>query len=202
MTDLPGESVQPAVGAAAGGSGDNEALFGISFSDVLRAQEFLIALTRMSASRQLVLRDAVVVVKDDDGRVHVRETVDPQPGTTALNGALWTGLLGLFLGGPVGWLAGMGVGAGAGALVAKFVDVGIPDEWVDWFKAAVHDDTATVVALAADIDLPALYREAARFSGADLVHTTLNPDASAHLAAALEMSGRRPIDDPQPLTDR
>ena len=201
MTNLPGESVQPVVSAATGGDHDNEALFGISFSDVLRAQEFLIALTRMSAARQLVLRDAVVVVKDDDGRVHVRETVDPQPGTTALNGALWTGLLGLFLGGPVGWLAGMGLGAGAGALVAKFVDVGIPDEWVDWFKAAVHEDTATVGALAADIDLPALYREAARFSGANLVHTTLNPDASAHLAAALEIGGRR-IDDPQALTER
>ena len=62
----------------------NEALFGISFDDVLRAQEFLIAMTRMSKAGQLVLRDAVVVVKDDDGKVHVRETVDPQPGSTAL----------------------------------------------------------------------------------------------------------------------
>jgi uncharacterized membrane protein len=164
----------------------NEALFGISFDDVLRAQEFLIAMTRMSKAGQLVLRDAVVVVKDDDGKVHVRETVDPQPGSTALSGAVWTGLLGLLLGGPVGWLAGIGLGAGAGALIAKVVDVGIPDEWVEWFKTAVRPDTATIVALASDIDLPALYREAARFAGGDLVHTTLMPGASAHLAAALE----------------
>ncbi len=164
----------------------NEALFGISFDGPLRAQEFLIALTRMAKDGKLVLRDAVVVVKDDDGKVHVRETVDPQPGSTALSGAVWTGLLGLFLGGPVGWLAGIGLGAGAGALIAKVVDVGIPDEWVDWFKNAVRPDTATIVALAADIDLPALYLEAARFSGAELVHTTLVPGASARLAAALE----------------
>ena len=162
-----------------------EVLFGISFDHVLRAQEFLLALNRMSSTAQLVLLDAVVVVKDDDGRVHVRETVDPQPGGTALTGAMWTGLLGLFLGGPVGWLAGMGIGAGAGALVAKVVDMGIPDEWVEWFKNAVQPHTATVVALAADIDLDALYGEAARFSGARLVHTTLRPGASAHLAAAL-----------------
>ncbi|MEY2445795.1 MAG: hypothetical protein QOE00_2375, partial [Ilumatobacteraceae bacterium] len=149
------------------GGEQSEALFGISFDNVLRAQEFLLALTRMSAAGQLVLRDAVVVVKDDDGKIHVRETVDPQPGSTALSGAVWTGLLGLFLGGPVGWLAGMGLGAGAGALIAKFVDVGIPDEWVEWFKTAVRPDTATVVALAADIDLPALYQETSRFSGAD-----------------------------------
>jgi uncharacterized membrane protein len=174
MTDLSSDNDQ------------TEALFGISFDGVLRAQEFLIALTRMSKEGMLVLRDAVVVVKDEDGKVHVRETVDPQPGSTALSGAVWTGLLGLFLGGPVGWLAGIGIGAGAGALIAKVVDVGIPDEWVDWFKNAVRPDSATIVALAADIDLPALYKEAARFSGADLVHTTLVPGASARLAAALE----------------
>ncbi len=177
-----------------------EALFGISFDDALRAQEFLLALTRMSAAHQLLLRDAVVVVKDDDGKVHVRETVDPQPGSSALSGAVWTGLVGLFLGGPVGWLAGIGLGAGAGALIAKFVDVGIPDEWVDWFKTAVRPDTATVIALAANIDLPALYAEAGRFSGADLVHTTLLPGASAHLAAALELTSRTAVVPPDPAT--
>jgi uncharacterized membrane protein len=189
MTNLPADGDQ------------NEALFGISFDSVLRAQEFLIAMTRMSSTGHLVLRDAVVVVKDDDGKVHVRETVDPQPGSTALSGAVWTGLLGLFLGGPVGWLAGIGLGAGAGALIAKVVDVGIPDEWVDWFKDAVHANTATIVALAADIDLDALYREAARFSGATLVHTTLRPGASALLAAALEQApiADRALIAPEPL---
>jgi len=192
MTDLPTDNDQ------------TEALFGISFDGALRAQEFLLALTRMAKEGKLVLRDAVVVVKDDDGKVHVRETVDPQPGSTALSGAVWTGLLGLFLGGPVGWLAGIGLGAGAGALIAKVVDVGIPDEWVDWFKNAVRPDSATIVALAADIDLPALYREAARFSGADLVHTTLMPGASARLAAALEpiaTSMPPPTSVPGPITE-
>lgn len=179
----------------------DEALFGISFDDALRAQEFLIALTRMSHAGQLTLRDAVVVVKDDDEKVRVRETVDPQPGSTALSGAVWTGLLGLFLGGPVGWIAGIGLGAGAGALIAKFVDVGIPDEWVEWFKAAVRPDTATVVALASNIDLPALYKEAARFSGANLVHTTLRPGASAHLAAALELTARAEPVNPETLSE-
>lgn len=167
-----------------------EALFGISFGDPLRAQEFLIALTRLARNGRLALRDAVIVSKDNDGKVHVRETVDPQPGKTAMSGAVWTGLIGLFLGGPVGWAAGIGLGAGAGALIAKFVDVGIPDDWVDWFKTAVQPDTTTIVALADDIDLPALYDEVARFSGATLVHTTLAPGASAHLAAALELAGR------------
>lgn len=194
MTDLPPPVVsdvidQPAVHYADERMADDrmEALFGISFTDPIRAQEFLLAMTRLAAKGRLVLRDAVVVVKGDDGNVRIRETVDLQTGKSAVSGAVWTGLLGLVLGGPIGWLAGLGLGAGAGALIAKVVDVGIPDEWVEWFKGAVQPDTATVVALAADIDLPALYQEAARFSGAKLVHTTLSSSASADLAVALEL---------------
>jgi uncharacterized membrane protein len=110
-----------------------------------------------------------------------------QPSGTALRGAMWTGLLGLLVAGPLGWIAGLGLGAGAGALTAKFVDIGIPDEWVDWFKEAVHPHTSTVVALATQLNLSALYQEAQRFAGAELVHTTLRPGASADLAAALNV---------------
>jgi uncharacterized membrane protein len=71
---------------------------------------------------------------------------------------MWTGLIGLLIGGPIGFVAGLGIGAGAGAITAKVVDVGIPDEWVDWFKQAVHPHTSTVVALASHVDLTKLYQ--------------------------------------------
>lgn len=167
-------------------SGDREeALFGISFSDVFRAEEFLVVLRGLASRGRLTLRDAVVVMKDENDAVRVRETTDMQPAGAAVTGALWTGLLGLLIGGPVGWLAGLGVGAGVGALTAKVVDTGIPDEWVDWFKTAVRSNTVTVVALATEVDVTALKEEARRFAGAELVHTTLRPGASEELAAAL-----------------
>ena len=89
-------------------------IIGISFGDVYRSQEFLTAITRMSANGDLRLKDAVIVAKKDDGTTVVRETVDLQTGRTALSGAMWTGLLGLLVGGPVGWIAGIGIGAGRG----------------------------------------------------------------------------------------
>ncbi len=162
-----------------------EALFGISFGDAFRAQEYLVALNGLASRGHLALRDAVFVVKDEHDVVRIRETTDLQPAGAAMSGALWTGLLGLLIGGPVGWLAGLGVGAGVGALSAKVVDTGIPDEWVDWFKNVVRTDTVTVVALATDVDLEQLYNEARRFAGAELVHTTLRAGASDQLAAAL-----------------
>ncbi len=151
-----------------------QTLVGISFPDIFRAQEFMTAATGLAAKGSLKLKDAVLVVKDDDGKTHVKETIDPEPGRTALSGALWAGLFGLVLGGPVGWAAGLAVGAGAGVVTAKVVDLGISDEWVGWFREAVQPDTATVALLAEDLDRNALVAEASRFTGAELVYANLD----------------------------
>ncbi|HZX55631.1 MAG TPA: hypothetical protein VFE86_13170, partial [Ilumatobacteraceae bacterium] len=103
---------------------DGEALFGVSFDDVFRAEEFLLALRGMASRGELKLNDAVVVYKADDGAVRARETKDLQASGTAVSGAMWTGLIGLLIGGPIGFVAGLGIGAGAGAITAKVVDIG------------------------------------------------------------------------------
>ena len=163
----------------------DQALIGLSFEDEYRAQEFLTAMSRLASRGALRLRDAVIVSKDPSGDVKVRETIDPQPGRTAASGAIWSGLLGLIIGGPVGWIAGIGIGAGAGAITAKVVDLGIPDEWVDWFREAVRSGTTTVLILAEELDLRALEEEVRRFAGAELVHATLPAATIDQLRSAL-----------------
>ena len=165
-----------------------DTLFGLSFESVSRAQQFMLAIGELRQAKKLHLIDAVMVVKDANDHVRVRETIDPQPGRTALSSAAWTGLLGLIVGGPVGWLAGLGIGAGVGAVSAKVIDLGVPDEWVDWFKLAVQPDTATVVVLASNIDQSALDAEVQRFPGVRLVHTTVHAAAFDRLRSALDNS--------------
>lgn len=165
--------------------GQPDTIIGISFDDVYRSQEFLTAVTRLNANGHLKLLDAVMVSKDDDGRTRVRETVDLQPGRAALSGAVWTGLLGLIVGGPVGWIAGLGVGAGAGAITAKVVDVGVPDEWVAWFKDAVEPHSFTVVVLASQVDIDVLVDEASRFDGGHLVYSNVAPYMIKRIERAL-----------------
>ncbi len=155
--------------------GPEQSLVGISFGDVFRAQEFLSAATRLAANGHLRLKDAVFVHKDESGKTTVRETIDPMPGRSALSGAVWAGLFGLLLGGPVGWIVGAGVGAGAGAVTAKVIDHGIPDEWVAWFREAVQPDTTILALLVEDLDRGALVDEIARFAGAQLVYANLDP---------------------------
>lgn len=155
-------------------------LVGVSLPDNLRAQEFLTAATGLAVRGSSKLRDAVIVSKSSEGQTVVRETMDPQPGRAALSSGVWTGLLGLILGGPVGWLVGGAVGAGVGAVTARVVDLGIPDEWVRWFRDAVQPGTTTVLLLFEDLDVNALAAELSRFPFAKLVHTTL-PESSLRL---------------------
>jgi uncharacterized membrane protein len=159
-------------------------LVGITFGDAFRAQEFLTEATRLASLGRLELLDAVFVTKTEEGRTHVHETKDPTPGRTAFSGAVWAGLFGFLLGGPVGWLAGAAVGAGAGAATAKVIDLGIPDGWVDWFRDAVRPGSTTVALLVTHLDRDALVAEAARFTGAELIYADLDDTTIERISEA------------------
>jgi uncharacterized membrane protein len=161
-------------------------IIGVSFDRQVLAQQYLLAMGGLKEAGALELQDAVIVNKSVDGSVKVVETIDPTPGRAALNGAMWTSLLGLVLGGPVGWVAGLGLGAASGAVTAKIVDLGIPDEWVAWFREAVEPGTSTVVILADHVSVPALAQEAKRFAGAELLYTSMPDHAYEQLREALE----------------
>lgn len=178
--------VDAAVDHADGDHTPPPTLVGISFPDSFRAQEFLTASQGLAARQAFTLKDAVLVLKTDEGKTHVQETVDPTPGRSAWTGAMWAGLFGLILGGPVGWAAGIAVGAGAGAGAAKLIDLGIPDEWVDWFKKAVEPGAVIVALLVEDLDADALVTEVSRFAGAELVYANLDDRTIEKVREALE----------------
>lgn len=170
-----------------------DTIVGISFGDAFRAQEFLTAAYRLVAKGDVQLRDAVMIVKDAEGKTTVRETTDPQPGVSALSGGMWAGLVGLIIGGPVGWIAGTVVGAGAGAVSAKVIDIGVPDAWVDWFRDAVQPGTVTVVLLLDRIDTSAALDELERFAGARLVYANVPPDIVQRIRVALDDPATGPL---------
>lgn len=162
-----------------------QTIVGISFNDAFRAQEFMTATSGLAAKKSLVLHDAVVVRKDNDGKTNVVETIDPSVGRSATSGALWASFLGLLIGGPVGWIAGGVIGAGAGAITAKVVDLGVPDEWVDWFKNAVDPNTTTVVLLLTDVTINDFVAETERFVGAKLLYANLDQHSFDRITSAL-----------------
>lgn len=181
-------------------TGDEEqaqTLVGIAFDDTFRAQEFLTAATRLAARGEIDLRDAVFVVSNEDGKVMVRETRDLQTSTSAVSGAVWAGLFGLILGGPVGWLAGTAAGAGAGAITAKVIDHGIPDDWVDWFRQAIVPGTTIVAVLLGRVNTDVVFDELRRFAGARLVYANVPASLQSRMRDAL---GEESLDSPDPAT--
>jgi uncharacterized membrane protein len=145
--------------------GSLQRLAAISFGDDLKAVEFMTAVTRLARDKKLALHDAVFVVKTAEGKTYVRETKDLQPAQTAIGAGLWSGLFGLLLGGPVGMLIAGGIGAGAGAVTAKVVDVGVTDDFVAQLREMVQPGTTTVAVLADHVDTEAVLAELSRFEG-------------------------------------
>jgi uncharacterized membrane protein len=156
-------------------------LVGVSFANELSATEFSVVLQRLQQQGRLRLRDVVVITCDEGGHTRVHETADPSVPASALGGALWGSLVGLLVGGPIGWVAGSAVGAASGALTAKFVDLGVPDEWVAWFRETIDRGATTLVALVERLDDAALATELRRFPEARVVHTTLPANVEARL---------------------
>ncbi len=162
-----------------------QVLVGISFADQFRAQEWMTVVARLRSHGSFKVHDAVIVRKDADGDTKVVETTDPSPGRAAASGALWSALLGSIIAGPIGLVAGGVLGASTGAVTAKIVDIGVPDEWVKWFKEAVATETTTVVLLLSDVRVDDLVAEAKRFAGAHLIYSNLDQYAFQRIADAL-----------------
>jgi uncharacterized membrane protein len=166
---------------------DPRQLVVLGFDSVLRAEEALLAMTRLSAEGKVLLHDAVFVHRDADGKAHVRETTDPTPGAAALDNSLWGLLFGTLLGGPVGALVGGTIGAGTGALLAKLIDTGVPDAKVNELREKVTPGTTALALLISHVQPAALNDELKRFAGATVIETNLPDEAvealRAHAAA-------------------
>jgi len=156
---------------------DPRKLIVIGFDDPLKANEFLLAATRLQSKGQIRLHDAVFVARDADGRSVVRETQDITTGRGALGAGLWGLLLGTLFGGPIGGLIGGAASAGGGALLAKLVDTGIKDDRIAALRETVPPGSTALALLVSHLQVGDLQRELARFPGATLVESDL-PDAA------------------------
>lgn len=175
---------------------DTDQIIGMAFDKTSRADEVLLNLSHLAREGEITLTDAVVVYKDDNERVHVRQTVDPTPKQGAMSGALWGLLIGSLFG-PAGFLIGAGAGAASGGLMGKLVDVGLDDDWVKEVGNWIDPGTSALLILVSEGVRPVVLRELGRFEGRVLYCTF--PDAVRHeLERALGHAGNAPSDGGDP----
>ena len=101
------------------------AILALAFDSPPLAHQALLQARRLHEQEHAAVHD-LVVVSAEDGPAKVVEAMDPTPVAAAVPSTLFGALVGTLVGGPLGFLIGGVVGGGTGALVAKFVDTGIP----------------------------------------------------------------------------
>lgn len=174
------------VGAATGQFGGDH-IVGVAFDKTTRAEEVLLALVHLQQEGEVALADAVIVWKSEDGRVHVRQTVDPTVGHSALTGGIWGMLVGALFGGPV-FLAAAAIGAGSGALMARLVDLGLDDKWVKEVGRWLDPGTSALLLLVSAEVRPAVVKELSRYEG-EVLYCTFPDAVRTELERALAAEG-------------
>ena len=98
----------------------------VGFPTVEEAEDVRKELAGLQQQHLISLEDAVVVERDKQGHVHLRQAVNLTT-AGAISGGFWGSLIGLIVLNP---LLGAAVGAGVGAASGTLADMGINDEFM------------------------------------------------------------------------
>lgn len=166
----------------------------IAFKDSGTADQVLNEMRAMESDYVLDLEDAVVVVRDPDGKVHLKQCVDIFGGATPHGvalGMLWGGLIGLLFMNPLaGVLGSLAGGAGGGAMTVAasesglLNDYGIPDDFIRALGSTILPGTSAIFLLIRNFDQDKLAGRISKYGGT-ILKTSLGKEHEERLRAAL-----------------
>ncbi len=158
-------------------------LVALVFNDETTAFEMRAELAKMQKEYLIEMEDAVVVTKDDQGKVKLHQATNLTM-AGAVGGSFWGMLMGLIFLNP---LVGMAVGAGAGALSGKFADIGISDKMMKELAASFEPGNSALFILVRKATGDKVLERLKPFVGKGKVFkTSLSKDDEDSLRAALE----------------
>lgn len=164
----------------------------VGFDRPDEADRVLTQLNRMRREYLIDLADAVVVIRDPDGKVQIKQSISmigqgASYGT--LSGALWGTLIGfLFLNPLAGMAIGGAVGAGSGALTGSLVDYGINDDFIREMGETLAPNSSALFLLVRKVQPEKVLAELSAFNGR-VLRTSLSPEQEAQLREALAREG-------------
>ncbi len=166
----------------------------IAFKDSSTADRVLNELRALETEYVLDLEDAVIVVRDMDGKVHLKQCVDVFGGATTHGvalGVLWGGLMGLLFMNPLaGLLGSIAGGAGGGAMgtaageFGLLSDYGIPDTFIKDLGGTIGRGTSAIFLLIRSVDQEKVLSRISRYEGT-ILKTSLSTEQEEKLRSAL-----------------
>jgi uncharacterized membrane protein len=153
----------------------------ITFDDMEQAEQIRETMRKGQHAGYISLDDSAVVVKDQHGKVHVKNEMDRGVKIGAVGG----GLIGLLLGSIFFPLAGILVGAFGGAAVGAATRMGIDKAFVKEVSNAIQPGSSAIFLLVRDAN-PDIAIAALREYKGTVYQTTLSPEGEENLRRALK----------------
>jgi uncharacterized membrane protein len=161
----------------------------VAFPGEDTADQVLNRLQALQKEHLIDLEDACVVVRDRNGKVHVKQAVNLvglEAASGGAFGAMWGTLIGLLFFNPLaGLLTGAAFGAGAGALSGMLSDYGIDDDFIRSLGDTLEPGTSALFVLVRRATLDKVLPEVRPFGG-QVIRTSLSTEQEARLRRALE----------------
>ena len=127
------------------------------------------------------LDDSAVVVKDEKGKIHVKNQVD----RGAKVGAVGGGFLGLLIGSVFFPLGGILIGALAGAVIGKAAKLGISQSFVKEVSESMENESSALFIIVRDSNPDVAVSALKPYKG-KLLQTTLSPEDEENLRGVLK----------------
>lgn len=145
----------------------------LTFDEMEKGDQALKTLKKWQKDKLVELGDAVVLVKDEKGKVKVHETEEFTTKRGAVAGGLAGLVVGTIVGGPVG---GLILGAAAGGLAGKKIDLGISDDEIKVVSDSMGDASSAICVQIKSIEDKAMLASAIRQSGGKVHELSVTED--------------------------
>jgi uncharacterized membrane protein len=153
----------------------------IGYEDKFKAEEVRTQLLKLQKEYLIDLEDAVVAVKNDEGKVKLHQITN-LTAVGAVSGGFWGSLIGLIFLNP---LLGLAAGASAGALSGVLTDVGINDNFMKDLAATFKNGSSLLFVLVRKSTPDKVLAEI-QGSGGKVIKTSLTHEQEQKLQAALD----------------
>lgn len=155
----------------------------ITYPDEQSGRGAFDALSEMQKTQIISLDDAAFAIKNEKGKVKVKQTLENQyTGAAAVWGGFWGLLIGLLFLGPIF----MGVmGALLGALLGKSADLGIDNKFIKQVGDSLDPGGSALFMLVVKVTPDKALAELEKFGG-KVFQTSLSSEDEAKLKTALE----------------
>ncbi len=153
----------------------------IGFDDQHKAEEVRLTLLKLQRDYLIDLEDAVVAIKNEDGKIKLHQAVN-LTAAGAVSGGFWGTLIGVLFLNPI---LGAAVGASAGAISGALSDIGVNDDFMKSVAATLQPGSSALFVLVRKSTPDKVLDELKQFGGT-VLQTSLSKEDEAALQAALD----------------